>query len=137
VKLWPVLLLLFIAGCSVPKGESTMDKMAEVGAKKKDPPPGSMTEEQVGVRFYPDAQVMRTTRSDEGDNHVIEANLSAPSGAGDKVKDFYEKEIGAKSMPMVKPIYSIQSDRNGKHYQVDYGEMGSETTIKITVTTPK
>lgn len=129
-------LCLFLAGgCKLSKEESTLSRLHdEMQNKKKQPPPGSFTEKQVGLRFFPDADQFKSTEYDEGGFHIVEVGLSTDEST-DKVRDFYEKEMGAKAMPMVPPVYSIQRDYNGKHYEVDYAKMNS-TTITIKVSTP-
>ena len=104
----------------------------EMQNKKKELPKGFLTEDQAGVKYYPDADYVQSKEFDEGGEHITQIVLST-SDSADKVRDFYEKAIGAKAMPTVPPTYSIQRDYGGKHYQVDYGRFDSDTTISIKV----
>jgi hypothetical protein len=127
---------LLITGCSLSKDESTLAKLHEEHAnKKKERPKGAFSEEEVGVKFYPDAKEFQSKQYDEGGMHVVEVGLSTKDSP-DKVREFYEKEIGAKSMPMVPPVSSIQADRGGKHYEATYAQFDEETTITIKVSWP-
>ena len=127
---------LLLSGCALSKDESTLARLhEEMAHKKKQLPPGSLTEGEVGVHFYPDSDEFQSRQYDEGGYHFLEVGLSTPDSA-DKVRDFYEKEIGAKAMPMVSPVYSIQRDDRGKHYEVDYGRFSDETNITVKVSWP-
>jgi hypothetical protein len=128
---------LSMSGCALSKDESTLARLHdEEQNKKKKAPAGSLKEEQVGVKYYPDADIARTREYDEGGNHVIEAILGSDDSF-EKIRDFYEREIGAKNMPMGPSVSSIQADRDGKHYQVGLTHFDSHTTISITVSKPE
>jgi len=125
---------IWLYGCALPKGESTIDKAADAWqAKKNQIPKNFPTEDDLGVRYYPGCdydQVLHTDEFGSPLNGVVIATDDSP----EKVRDFYEKELGAKAMPTVPPEYSIQCIRNGKHYEVDYGPSGVDTTISIKIT---
>src|SRR5690349_1796638 len=116
----PILLLCLLvgAGCRLSKDESTMARLHdEMANKKKVPPKGFLTEDQIGVKYYPDADYGASSEHDEGGFHIKEVGLSTKDST-DKVRDFYEKEIGAKAMPTIPQFYSIQRDYQGKHYEI-------------------
>lgn len=128
--------VLLLGGCKLSKDESSLARLHdEMQHKKKEPSPGSLNEEQVGVKFYPDADEFNSRQYDEGGSHYLEVGLSTGDST-DKVRDFYEKQIGAKSMPMTPPISSIQRDSGGRHYEIRYGRFDTETTITILVSWP-
>jgi hypothetical protein len=135
------LLLLFCVflavGCKLSKEESTLARVHdEIKNKKKELPKGFLTETQVGVKYYPDADAMDSTQLDEGGRHTIRITLSTPDSE-DKVRDFYEKEIGAKAMPVQPGMNTIQSDKGGRHYQVGYSRFDQpDTTVVIEVSWP-
>ncbi|HWA82955.1 MAG TPA: hypothetical protein VG820_05960 [Fimbriimonadaceae bacterium] len=127
---------LLMGGCKLSKEESTLARLHdEMANKKKKVPKDYLTEKDLGVKFYPDADEFHSTQYDEGGAHYLEVGLSTGDSA-DKVRDFYEKEIGAKSMPMTPPVNSIQRDANGRHYNILYGRFDTETTITIKVSWP-
>lgn len=123
----------------MPSGSGVIDRAAaKAEAKKKELPKGVITAEELGVPYYPgaDLSLAQSREYDEGGNHIQEVTLSTRDDV-EKFRDFYEKALNAKAMPTVKPCYSIQNDANGKHYQVDYMEQEGDKTIDIKVYTPQ
>jgi hypothetical protein len=128
-----LLIASLLGGCSLSKEESLLArKHDEIANRKKTLPKGFTKEDEIGVHYYPDADGIGHKQYDEGGRHFMEVDLHTDD-MPDKVKDFYEKEIGATSMPMVQPVNSIQRDYNGKHYEVSYGHYndGTDITIKV------
>ena len=110
-----------------------MDKAAaEWQAKKNQIPSGFPTEEALGVHYYPGCDYVQVLKTDDFGN-PLNGVLIGTDDSTEKVRDFYEKELGAKAMPIVAPEYSIQCVRDGKHYEVDYGPTGSGTSITIKI----
>lgn len=125
-----------IAGCSLSKDESTLARLHdEVANKKKALPKGFLKEDEIGVRYYPGSDFARSRQYDEDGAHILEVILGTDDST-DKVGEFYEKEIGAKATEIFPHMYTVQADRSGKHYQVDYGRF-ENTTITIKVSTPQ
>lgn len=135
----PTLLLALVAvlavGCALSKDESTLSRLHdEMAAKKKKMPEGTFTEETMGVHYYPGAELAQNRQYDEGGAHILEQTFGTPDSA-DKVRDFFEKDIGGKAMPTTAGMYSIQKDKDGKHYEIGYGRFGDDTTIVVKVYT--
>lgn len=132
-------LCLLVIGC-MPKGSSIIDEAAaKAEAKHKILPSGVLKPEQVGIAYYSgaDLSLAQSREYDEGGAHIMEVVLSTQDDV-EKVREFYEKELGAKAMPTVKPVYSIQAERNGKHYEVSYMDTDEhDHTIGIKVSTPQ
>ncbi|MFI5384675.1 MAG: hypothetical protein ACHQ50_01005 [Fimbriimonadales bacterium] len=121
------------AGCKLSKDESTLARLHEEMQNKKNQLPKSFpSESDLGVHYYPGCDYVQALHTDDFGAPLTGALISTPDSP-DKVRDFYEKELGAKAMPTVAPYYSIQRDYNGKHYEVDYGPSASDTTITIKV----
>lgn len=136
-----LLLIAFVfgaVGCSVPKGQGTLDRIASEAAKPAPPPPGELTEAQIGLPFYPGAkQGISDKVHEEAGMRILEVALTTKDSP-DQVRAFYEKEIGAKAMPLGTPgFYSIQRDQDGRHVEVDYARFDDEVSIKLRVTTPE
>jgi hypothetical protein len=118
------------------KDESTLARLHEEQVnKKKQPKKGDFTGEEVGVKFYPGSDQFQHRQYDEGGMHIVEVGLST-SDPEEKVRAFYEMQIKAQAVSMVPPVYSIQADRGGRHYEVTYGQFDSEVTITIKVSWP-
>jgi hypothetical protein len=134
--------LLALLGClaigCMPKGSSIIDDAAaKAEANKHVLPAGVLKPEQVGVTYYPgaDLNLSQSREYDEGGAHIMEVILSTRDDVT-KVRDYYEKELGAKAMPTVKPVYAIMADRDGRHYEVTYMDSGEgDHTIGIKVAT--
>jgi hypothetical protein len=136
MKPFVILVCVFaIGGCTLSKEESSLSHYDEIAKKKQDElPSGFYTETAVGVHYYPGSDKVRSRQYDEGGAHIVEVILNT-TDAIEKVRDFYEKEIGAKAMPTMAQNYTVQKDANGKHYEVGYGQYGSDVTITILVST--
>ncbi len=126
-----------MSGCTLSKNESTLARLHdEMAAKKKERPKSYPTEEKLGVHYYPDCDYVSNEDHDEfgAPGRVIVINTH---DSADKVRDFYESDLGAKAVLMTPPVYSIQRDYNGKHYEVTYGRFDADTTITIKVMEPQ
>lgn len=125
-------------GCSVPKGQGTLDRIASEAAKPQPPPPGELTEAQIGIPFYPGAtQGISDKAHEEAGMRILEVALTTKDSP-DQVRAFYEKAIGAKAMPLGTPgFFSIQRDANGRHVEVDYARFDDEVSIKLRSSTPE
>jgi hypothetical protein len=124
------------SGCALSKEESTLAKAHDAAVNKpKVMPPGTFSETQMGVHYYPGADLAQNRQYDEGGYHFLEQTFGTPDST-EKVRDFYEKEIGAKAMPLPPVGFSVQKDKDGKHYDVSYGRFNEDTTITVKVSWP-
>lgn len=137
MKAFPLLLCALIAaGCTLAKEESSLDRADRAAAGKTvPPPPGSFTEERMGVRYYPGAEQVQSREYDEGGMHILEVGLSTRDSA-DQVGAFYEKELGAKASSMGSQIFRVVRTDAQRQTDVSYGRFDAETTITIKVATP-
>ncbi len=89
-----------------------------------------------GLEAIPGSTEVKRWEYDDGGFHIKELDLRADS-TPDEIKAFYEPRLDAKEMPVTDGFVSIQNDRDGKHFEVNYSRGNDMKTVQILVKTPQ
>ena len=106
--------IIFAAGCGSPNADATGNHDAS----------GPITEARLGVKIYPGATIVTSGETDE----VVSANLRT-SDSVDKVKAFYEAELGVKATGDA-ALYELSGQKGGKKYFIAINNDGN-TNVSI------
>lgn len=115
------LLLCCLIGCA------SQDAPVSTGAPKSSPVDHSkpLTEEEVGLKFYPGARVVTSGQTDD----AVSANLET-SDPVDRAAAFYEQELGAKAD--IKPgLTTVEGAKGSSKYAVAITASDGKTSISI------